>query len=160
MTADRLYFAQHGLAVNKAEDPERPLSKDGIEQTTSVANQLRAADIPVTNIFHSKKLRSQQTAEIFSSVLKSIDLKQAKISGIDHLSPNDDISLIKQHLTASNALYIGHLPHIEKLVTSLITDDEDLNIIKFQNSAVICLEKKETRYQILWYITPNIDYLS
>jgi phosphohistidine phosphatase len=152
MTADRLYFAQHGLAVNKAEDPERPLSKDGIEQTTSVANQLRAADIPVTNIFHSKKLRSQQTAEIFSSILK-----QAKISDIDHLSPNDDISLIKQHLTTSNALYIGHLPHIEKLVTSLITDDEDLNIIKFQNSAVICLEKKETRYQILWYITPHIN---
>jgi len=157
MTADRLYFAQHGLAVNKAEDPERPLSKDGIEQTTSVANQLRAADIPVTNIFHSQKLRSQQTAEIFSSVLKSIDLKQAKISGIDHLSPNDDISLIKQHLTTSNALYIGHLPHIGKLVSSLITDDEDLNIVKFQNSAVICLEKKETRYQILWYITPHID---
>jgi phosphohistidine phosphatase len=150
MTADRLYFAQHGIAIDKAEDPERPLSKNGIDQTTSVAKRLRAADVLVTNIFHSNKVRSQQTAEIFSSILMP-----TKISEIDHLSPNDDTSLIKPYLTSNNALYIGHLPHLEKLISSLIADDEDLSIIKFQNSAVICLEKKETRYQILWYITPQ-----
>jgi phosphohistidine phosphatase len=150
MTVDRLYFAQHGIAIDKAEDPERPLSKNGIDQTTSVAKRLRAADVLVTNIFHSNKVRSQQTAEIFSSILMP-----TKISEIDHLSPNDDASLIKPYLTSSNALYIGHLPHLEKLISSLIADDEDLSIIKFQNSAVICLEKKETRYQILWYITPQ-----
>ena len=40
MTADKLYFAQHGIAVSKNDDPERPLSKDGISQTKAIAKQL------------------------------------------------------------------------------------------------------------------------
>jgi len=151
MTADRLYFAQHGIAVSKTEDSERPLSNAGVMQTNSVAKQLHQSGEPVTDIFHSNKLRAQQTAEIFSSVLQ-----QTKISAINYLSPNDDIALIKPQLTSSNALYIGHLPHIGKLVSSLITDNEELDIIKFQNSAVVCLEKNAMRYQILWYLTPQI----
>ena len=151
MTADRLYFAQHGIAVSKTEDPERPLSNPGIMQTNSVAKQLHQSGEPVTDIFHSNKLRAQQTAEIFSSILQ-----QTRTSVIDYLSPNDDIALIKPQLTSNNALYIGHLPHLGKLVSSLTAGDEELDIIKFHNSAVVCLEKNVMRYQILWYLTPQI----
>ncbi len=153
MIADRLYFAQHGIAVNKTDDPERPLSKDGINQTRAVAKQLHALEMPVSNIFHSDKLRARQTAEIFSSVLNV-----TKTSEIKNLSPNDDISLIKPDLSISNALYIGHLPHMEKLVSSLVTSDENASIIKFQNSAVICLGKNDGLYQILSYITPSLTH--
>ncbi len=149
MTTDRLYFAQHGIAVNKTDDPERPLSKDGINQTQAVARQLHALEMPVSTIFHSDKLRARQTAEIFSSILNV-----TKTSEIENLAPNDETSLIRQNLSLCNALYIGHLPHMEKLVSSLVTGDENASIIKFQNSAVVCLGKNGDRYQILSYITP------
>ena len=150
MPAIKLYFAQHGLAVDKADDPERPLSEEGIKQTTAVAKQLQTSGVPISNICHSNKLRAQQTAEIFAS-----SLNLAEVSEVEYLSPNDDISLIKQNLTLDNALYIGHLPHLGKLVSSLVTGNDDLDIIKFQNSAVICLEKNDDRYKIFFYLTPH-----
>jgi phosphohistidine phosphatase len=152
MSAHRLYFAQHGLAVSKSDNPERPLSDLGIEQTTIIAKQILHANLPVNHIFHSGKLRALQTAEIFASILNA-----TSVSAIDYLSPNDDVALIAQNLNINNALYIGHLPQLEKLVSYLVTGKADQKIIKFQNSAVVCLEKNEDQYQILWYFTPYLS---
>jgi phosphohistidine phosphatase len=149
MTANRLYFVQHGLAVSKTDNPERPLSDDGIKQTRAIARQLHSSNIPVSSIFHSGKLRAQQTAEIFASIL---NVKNAE--AIEHLSPNDDIALTRQHLNVDQALYVGHLPHLEKLTSSLITGREKPEVISFQNSAVACLEKHNSLYHIRWYLIP------
>ncbi|MCG6937998.1 MAG: phosphohistidine phosphatase SixA [Gammaproteobacteria bacterium] len=151
MTASRLYFAQHGLAVSKSDNPERPLSEDGIRQTRSMARHLLHSAIPVSCIFHSGKLRAQRTAEIFSSILNI-----EKLAAIKHLSPNDDIALIRQQLNIESALYVGHLPHLEKLISSLVTGNESPVVIKFQNSAVACLEKNDSSYHISWYLTPQL----
>jgi phosphohistidine phosphatase len=146
-----VYFSQHGLAVDKADDAERPLSRAGIQQTKSIARILHDSKTPVTSIFHSGKLRAAQTAKIFASAM---DISTT--SETDGLSPNDDVTLLAQSLNINNALYIGHLPHLEKLVTYLITGSENVSIINFQNSAVACLEKYETQYQLQWYITPGL----
>ena len=151
MTADRLYFAQHGIAVSKNDDPERPLSKDGISQTKAIAKQLRQLGTPISAIFHSDKLRAQQTAEIFYSLLNP-----ASMSVLEYLSPNIDPALINHSLTINNALYIGHLPNLEKIVSSLVTGDVESSIVKFQNSAVICLEKSDDHYQVDSYLTPKL----
>jgi phosphohistidine phosphatase len=151
MTTNRLYFAQHGLAIDKAEDPERPLSDAGISQTQAVAKQFVLSGASISKIFHSGKLRALQTAEIFASALGITTL-----SASDHLSPNDDVSLIIQTLNINNVLYIGHLPHLEKLLAYLVTGDEGDNIIKFQNSAVVCLEINKDNYQLRWYLTPEL----
>ena len=151
MTADKLYFAQHGIAVNKDDDPERPLSKNGISQTEAIAKQLKQLDLPVSAIFHSDKLRARQTADIFSSILNP-----ASMSELEYLSPNSDPTLINQSFTINNALYIGHLPNLEKIVSSLVTGDTESNIIKFQNSGVIGLEKSDSHYQVDCYLTPQL----
>ena len=151
MTANRVYFAQHGLATDKTENPQRPLTEAGIKQTLSVAKQLHTSEMPVSQIFHSGKLRASQTAEIFVSTLNI-----TSASKLDHLSPNDDVSVLAKNLTIENALYIGHLPHLEKLVSHLVIGNKDQNIIKFQNSAIICLEKNNHQYHIRWYLTPDL----
>ena len=151
MTANKLYFVQHGLAVNKTENPDRPLSAAGIKQTQNIAKQLLSSNIVIANVFHSGKLRAQQTAEIIASILNI-----ETVSATDYLSPNDDVALIKQHLNVDKTLYVGHLPHLEKLVSSLVTEKESPNIIKFQNSAIVCLEKNNSLYHILWYLTPQL----
>lgn len=149
--ANRLYFAQHGLALNKTENPDRPLSEAGVKHTHTIAKQLLDAGISVSRIFHSGKLRTVQTADIFTT-----DLSIQPATATEHLSPNDDVSLLTQNLTIDNALYVGHLPHLEKLVAYLVTGNENDSIIKFQNSAVICLEKSDKHYQLRWYLTPEL----
>ena len=151
MTANNLYFAQHGLAVNKTDNPERPLSEDGIKQTQNVAKQLLSSNTAISSIFHSGKLRAIQTAEIIASVLNI-----QTVAATDYLSPNDDITLIKQHLNVDKALYVGHLPHLEKLISALVTGKENPDIIKFQNSAIVCLEENGSLYHVLWYLIPQL----
>ena len=151
MSADTIYFVQHGLALAKADDPERSLSDLGREQTEAIARQLHHAAIPISQIFHSGKLRALQTAEIIAS---AINVKS--IPAIDHLSPNDSVALLAKNLNINNALYIGHLPHLEKLVSYLVTENEHLNIIKFQNSSVVCLQKSSRLYHVQWYLTPEL----
>lgn len=147
----RIYFAQHGLAVDKKDDPERPLSKDGIEQSKIVAKFLQGSETSLDSIFHSGKLRAAQTAEIFATAL---DISSTSV--IEGLSPNDDVTLLAQDLNISNALYVGHLPHLEKLVTHLITGNDGDSVLSFRNSSVVCLEKHDANYQLQWYLTPDI----
>ena len=150
MPANRLYFAQHGLAIDKADDPERPLSKPGIEQTKGIATHLQRSAIPLSQIFHSGKLRAAQTAEIIASICGV-----ESISVIDNLSPNDDVTLTEKELNINDALYVGHLPHLEKLIAYLVTGNKDENIFKFKNSAIVCLEKSDYSYQIKWTLSPD-----
>ncbi|MFV2004951.1 MAG: phosphohistidine phosphatase SixA [Gammaproteobacteria bacterium] len=154
MTNHQIYFAQHGLAVSKANNPDRPLSDAGTRQTEAIARQLRRSAIPVAHITHSGKLRALQTAQIFAA-----ELNLSTVTASEFLSPNDDVTLLARYLQAdtaiNNTLYIGHLPHLEKLVSFLITGKDEPSIIQYQNSAVVCLQKNESSYQLRWYVTPE-----
>ena len=141
--ANRIYFAQHGLAVRKEEDSSRPLSATGIKQTTDIAEQLRISKIQISDVYHSGKLRAQQTAEIFAS-----SLKVPSILTSDYLSPNDDVEMLAENLNINNALYVGHLPHLEKLICYLVTKHKIPEVLNFRNSAVVCLEKNDNAYTI------------
>ena len=151
MSANRIYFAQHGLATSKEEDPKRPLSSVGIKQTHAVASQLLSSKTGISQVFHSGKLRAEQTAEIFSSVLKLSPIQQT-----DGLSPNDEITLILEKLTQEDALYVGHLPHLDKLLSYLVTGDVSPSILQFKNSAVVCLRRVDVQYFIDSYLTPDL----
>ena len=150
MTANRLYFAQHGLAVDKTDDPARPLSKRGITQTTLIAAQLHKSQEAISAIFHSGKLRASQTAEIFAEYLSI-----SNVSAVEYLSPNYDALQTIEKLSNHSVLYIGHLPHLDKLIAQLLTGNENMSIINFQNSAVLSLENDQTRYRIQAYITSD-----
>jgi len=149
MTINRLYFVQHGLAVDKAENPDRPLSASGIEQTGLMAAQLSKQQITISKIFHSGKLRASQTADIFAD-----QLSVPENLAVDYLSPNSDISIISAVLDTDSALYVGHLPHLNILTSYLLTGDENKSLIHFQNSGVLCLESTQPDYQVAWYLVP------
>ena len=151
MADQKVYFMQHGLAVDKADDPERPLSEAGIEQTGKIADTLRASGIVITRVFHSGKLRAAQTADIMATAM-GLDATTM----IEGLAPNDEVTLLSQKLDISDALYVGHLPHLERLAAYLVTGNEDAMIVKFQNSGVLCLEKTASHYHVRWLLTPEL----
>jgi phosphohistidine phosphatase len=151
MADQTVYFMQHGLAVDKADDPERPLSDAGIEQTEKIADTLRASGTVITSVFHSGKLRAAQTADIMAAAM-GLDA----VTMIEGLSPNDEVSLLSQNLDANDALYVGHLPHLERLASYLVSGNEDATIVKFQNSGVLCLEKEHSHYHVRWLLTPEL----
>ncbi len=145
-----MYFVQHGLAVAKDIDPDRPLSESGQKELKRISIYLKNLGIKVGLIYHSGKKRAMQTAQIFSDHIShgSIDI----LSG---MNPKDDVKVFAQNLKENNVMYVGHLPHLQKVVSYLITQNEDAKIIKFVNGGVVCIEKEDSRFYIEWYLKPS-----
>ena len=148
------YFVQHGKAVSKDINPSRPLSDDGANETRAMAINLASNKLHITRICHSGKERAAQTASIFAD-----ELGLPSTEKLEGMSPNDDVQAFStSQLTADSAdtMYVGHLPHLDKLVSYLLCENETANCVTFQNSSVICIETDDRgSSSILWYKTPT-----
>lgn len=132
----RLYLIQHGKAKKEEEDPNRPLTDEGKNETEKVAKKFMDRGYKVDVIYTSKKLRAKQTAQILA---KKINPAKGIIE-TDGLNPDDDPMILEKRinkLNNKNVMIVGHLPHLEKF-TALILHKE--NPIKFVNSWIFCFE--------------------
>jgi len=152
----RVYLVQHGLAVDSSGDAERPLSAQGREDVTRTAGFLSLFEKPQPkSIVHSGKLRAEQTAVMFTEAWGGIPLH---VSG--ELSPNDDPAIWSAHLAAmqEDVMLVGHLPHLPRLVGLLICGDATAEPVRFRNAGVVCLERSESGWRVLWQINPTLFY--
>lgn len=148
-----IYLVQHGKSLAKDIDPERGLSDEGIAEVQKVAQLAKENKITVSAIKHSGKKRALQTAEIFCSNLTA----NQKTEPINGINPLDDVKLFAERLdNKSNTMYVGHLPFMEKLVSYLITGNEDHPVIKFKNGGIVCLNKENDSWIIKWAILPDL----
>jgi phosphohistidine phosphatase len=143
-----IYLVQHGKSVSKEENPERPLSEIGAEEAEKIASKLKDYNIRLTSIFHTNKLRAVQTAEILQSYFNASQGTK-EIAG---MNPNDDVRLFAANIDkVDNAMYVGHLPFMEKLASFLTTGDDSQGIFKFQNAGVVKLQYFSDEES--WFIT-------
>jgi len=115
-----------------------------------MAEYLAEKNIPVSMLFHSGKLRARQTADIFARVLK-VEIVQA----IDGLNPNDNAQQIAAKLEPG-AMYIGHLPQLQRLLAYLVCADSAPQLINFENAGVLCLRGETAADRIDWYVRPSL----
>lgn len=146
----RIYFAQHGIAMEKAADPERPLSASGRLQVNQVANLLYERGIRIGQVFHSGKLRAAQSAEIFAAKLGNTTAQE--LAG---MQPNDDPAIVASELL-DGCLYVGHLPHLQRLTNMLLGCDQDSAGIQFTNAGVACIVIDESGSRLQWYLVPGL----
>ena len=147
-----IYLSQHGKCNDGDSSDGRALSELGLRETRAVAERLGEIKLSVVKIFHSGKVRAGQTAEIFASFVSA----PVEVSPVP-MSPKDDVTGFSRCL-ADGALYVGHLPFMERLASFLVCGKADETVIKFQNSGVICLEEKEDgRFAVIWSIFPSLE---
>jgi phosphohistidine phosphatase len=142
-----IYFVQHGVAVPEQVDPNRPLSVEGRKEVQGIAAHLREVGVAVGKVCHSGKTRARETAQIFAEQLGDGNLYE--VSG---MNPNDDVIRFAAGLKEDNTMYVGHLPHLGKLVSYLVAGDENAGVVKFVNGGVVCVEKGTAGYSIAWYL--------
>ena len=150
-----LFLVQHGEARRKEEDPDRRLTERGISETELVGRFLRdRVGVRVDKIIHSTKLRAKQTAEILAKYLSPREIIEKE--GLEPLA-DPTIWANKLRDIRENIMIVGHLPHLSKLLSILITGSSETEIVKFRYSGVVCLEKGEDeKWRILWMIRPDI----
>ena len=141
---------QHGKAYSKDVDPERRLTKEGVEETESVARKAREMGVSVEEIWHSGKARARMTAEIMGRILQCGNVVEKP-----GLAPLDDPTPIYNELveTGYDVMVVGHLPHLSRLLSLLLHVDTE--VVRFQYSHLLALEREESgKYYIVWYIPP------
>ena len=145
----RVYLIQHGKAVDESVDPARPLSNEGIKQTEKIASVLGASGlIKISRIYHSDKLRSKQTAYILANHLQPAQ----GLELMEGIKPNDSPGACVNILKSLNedVMIAGHLPHMSRAASMLLTGEMEKMLVMFRNSGVICLERADNA----WFVAP------
>ena len=148
-----VYLVQHGKSLSKEKDPAKGLSDTGRQETMKIADVARMYKVPVSKILHSGKTRAEQTARIFRDILK----KDAPLEKTDGIGPLDDVIDLGSRIDpASDIMIVGHLPYMERLVSFLTGGNPELQVIRFQNSGIVCVDREEKSWFIKWTLNPHI----
>jgi phosphohistidine phosphatase len=149
----KLYLVQHGEARSENEDPQRALSPNGENEVRKVAQAAKHMALTPSKIFHSRKLRAGQTAEILAEALGK------PVEAVNGLAPMDNVQPWVNRIARGEEelMLVGHLPFMEKITSFLITGDEESRPVLFRFGAIVCLEQKEDqRWGIRWILTPEM----
>jgi len=151
----RIYLTQHGLAVPKDVDPDRPLSEQGREDARRLAEFLDKAGIQVGQVLHSCKTRAEQTAAILGEALLPEGQPQAHAG----LGPKDPLEKLSPEIAfwSVDTLIVGHLPYLGRLASLLLVSDPDRPLLAFQPGSMACLEKDaESQWELAWMVRPEL----
>ena len=150
-----LYLVQHGEAVSKDVDPDRPLSTDGTIAIERMTAFLSNAGISIDRVLHSGKTRAKQTAAIFAKTIAESGLTEA-ISGIN---PNDSVDNFISSVEGLNTptMIVGHLPFMAKLVSRLVINSDEIALVEYQPGTIVCLNKDNNdNWVINWMVRPEL----
>jgi phosphohistidine phosphatase len=149
-----LYLMRHGEAVPEADDPSQPLSAVGRVEVERVARYLADLGLPVSHIGHSGKLRARETAEILGDRL----LAAKGVHQVDGLAPMADPEEAcgKAEKLHEPTIWVGHLPHLDRLAARLLVGPAGGEVIHFEKAAVACLVRGEAGWRLRWLLTPEV----
>jgi phosphohistidine phosphatase len=148
-----LYLVQHGTARSKDEDPARPLTDEGRREVESVMLlMMRFGAITASRVVHSGKRRAAETAELIANKL------DAEVEEADSLGPTDDPEIWRGRLAevGRDLVIVGHLPHLDRLSSTLLCGDPEAGLVEFSNGGVVCLHRHEGRWAVRWSIPPDL----
>ncbi|KJR40127.1 phosphohistidine phosphatase, SixA [Candidatus Magnetoovum chiemensis] len=147
-----LYLVRHGEAKSEEEDKRRPLTERGVRHVAKSARFVfRQGGSLCRAIFHSGKLRAFQTANILANALRLGD----DVCKIDCLNPLDDPNILAQRLNriSYDLIVVGHLPHLAKVASILLSGEEDKVRLEFTDGAVASLKRDENGLWTLLSLT-------
>ncbi len=135
----RLYLVQHGDALTKDVDPERPLSDQGQADITRLEAWLVTNDVTVSRICHSGKTRARQTAELLGSVLET----GGEIHPAEGLAPNDPPEEFLKRLqnVDEDTLIASHLPFVARVLSQAVTGSPDQQLAEFRPGSIAVVER-------------------
>ena len=149
-----VYLVRHGEAKPKDESAERPLTESGAADVGRVATWAAGVEVRVDEIWHSGKLRAQQTAQIFA---EHLNVKLLRV--VSGLAPNDDVAQLATELQGvkGNIMLVGHLPFMGRLAARLVAGREEPGVASFRPGGMLCLERgEEGAWEIAWMLRPEL----
>ena len=148
---------QHGEATAEADDPARPLTSAGRATVAQVAARARSAGVRIDTCVHSGKLRAEQSAQVLADAVAG-----GRVESKDGLAPNDPVGPVVRWLgertEESSMALVGHLPFLDRLASSLISGEEDGQVISFQMGGLVKLvpKREQDGFAVAWVLAPDV----
>jgi phosphohistidine phosphatase len=149
-----IFLVRHGEAKAELVDVTQPLSERGRAEVARVALHLATIGMTAADVRHSTKLRARETAEILAKHLAPA----RGLMEVDWLAPMDDPGKAQDVIESAGEplMLVGHLPHLARLASLLLTGNPNREVVRFRNAAVACLERVESAWVLLWVLTPEL----
>jgi phosphohistidine phosphatase len=160
----KLYLTRHGIAIDRIggeikNDWQRPLTKEGQEETEIVAASLKKIGIKADVIVSSPLIRAKQTAEILIDTLS----KGSELQISESLAPgglaSDLYKFLKPFERQENIFLVGHEPDISRLAGTLLWCGPEL-YMPFKKAGICRIDINDLPPSgpgvLKWFITPKI----
>lgn len=154
----RLFLVRHAHATSDEEHPLRPLNDRGRRVAAAMALWLRPA-IPegLAAILHSPLERSRETAVILADAWGM----RERLHETRGLLPEDEPLAACQLLAhrSEPMLIVGHEPHLGRLVSLLLTGNQELPLLLLKKGSVCCLRRPggpTGPWVLEWMIKPKL----
>jgi len=150
-----LYVARHARAADEGRGGERPLTDEGRDDARRIGRALAAAGVELKSVWHSGKLRARETADLLAGAVGA----GADLDERADLQPLSDPSTVLDAVRDGDGpvLVVGHLPHVERLSSLLLTGDVDAEVVDIPPGAVLRFVSGEGRdWRLTWFVTPGL----
>lgn len=140
----KLIFIRHGVAeghfsLNQEADFERVLTPEGIEKLNETLTVFKSSVKHIDVIFSSPLARAVQTAEVVHNHYETADLEL--MSDLDILDdPLNLVEYISFLPTDGTYVFIGHDPHLTKVIASLLALHPEHDFMKLKKGGICVLE--------------------
>jgi len=151
----RAYLIQHGTAVPKETDADRPLDDPGTRDAARLGAFLRDREVAVTRGLHSDKTRARQTAEIVLGAAAP-DVAPEETSG---LAPKDPPEAFAERMAqwSGDTLVAGHQPFLGALVSRLLCGRDDGLRCGYVPGTAVCVERDDDgAWTLVWMLPPDL----
>lgn len=136
----QLYLMQHGQAVPETENPEQPLSREGVAQIKAAAAAMKKLGIAPDLILCSPKKRSHQTAAL---VAEGVNYPYSDIVESDTVKPSapadETVSFLRQNPACKSVLIAGHMPSLANIASLLLGGDTPVQL-RIENGGLCRLD--------------------
>jgi len=160
-----IYILRHGIAVESGtpgyeNDAKRPLIPKGKRQLRKSAAAMKKMNLKFDLILSSPLERAKRTAEIIADELKLTKTLKFTDALKNENAPEKLIGeLVALKKQPSNLLLVGHEPYLSRLVSLLISVDEEL-AMDFKKGGLCKLEVEKLGFgkcaQLAWLLTPKL----
>lgn len=138
----KVYLIHHANALSREQDPERHLSRTGVEESDRLGAHFKAAGVAPVRILHSDRQWTLETAERIAVAMGA----EGKTAIADYpINTGDPIEPFMKEIGICDGdiMMVGHSDYLLRSASGLLCGDENIRVIEFKpgNCTAFCLEK-------------------
>ncbi len=136
-------------------DPACGLSEVGQAEIAQLAAFLQPIELAPGVVWHSSKLRAQQTAKILAGALGGSPALEEHAG----LQPNDSPTAMAAEVegVGQDLMLVGHLPFMALISSCLLARNGPPEFLVFRTGTMVCLRREGSSAWLLeWMIHPGL----